>query len=73
MIANSTSVQQVFGKVTRRFDNLFERRAFFMHYLMSRTEEMDLMIAREDLNTLDDLYDEVKLESSSRRESKVGS
>lgn len=67
VISNTTSVQQVFGKVTRRFDSLFERRAFVQHYYTSRTEEMDLMLAREDLRTLDDLYNEVKLESSAQR------
>ena len=34
------------------------------HYILSRTEEMDLSLAREDLNTLHEFYNEVKAESS---------
>jgi len=41
-ISNSTSVQQVFGRICQRFDTLFERRAFVKHYLLSRTEELEL-------------------------------
>mmetsp|Transcript_3424 Transcript_3424/g.4531 ORF Transcript_3424/g.4531 Transcript_3424/m.4531 type:complete len:81 (+) Transcript_3424:681-923(+) len=65
MISNSTSVQQVFGRVCQRYDKLFERRAFMKHYIMSRTEEMEMMLAREDLTTLSDFYDEIKAEKSS--------
>lgn len=35
------------------------------HYIMTRTEEMELMLAREDLKTLSDFYDEIKAEKSS--------
>ena len=34
------------------------------HYILSRTEEMDMCMAREDLRTLDEFYDEIKAESS---------
>ena len=67
MISNSTSVQQVFGRICHRFDNLFERRAFMKHYILSRTEEMELSLAREDLNTLHEFYDEVKAETSKQK------
>ena len=46
---------------------MFERRAFMKHYILSRTEEMDLSLAREDLNTLHEFYNEVKAESSKQR------
>lgn len=62
MIANTTSVQQVFGRICQRFDNLFCRRAFVNHYIMSNTEELELQLAREDLNTLSGFYDEIKSE-----------
>ena len=32
---------------------------------MSRTEELELMLAREDMRTLNDFYDEIKAEKSS--------
>ena len=65
LISNSTSVQQVFGRVCQRFDKMFEHRAFMKHYIMSRTEEMELSLAREDLTTLHEFYDEIKAEKSS--------
>lgn len=34
------------------------------HYIMSQTEEMELMLAREDMKTLKDFYDEIKAEKS---------
>ena len=37
------------------------------HYILSRTEEMDMRIAREDLDTLHEFYDEIKAESSKQR------
>ena len=64
LISNSTSVQQVFGRVCTRFDKLFSRRAFMKHYILSRTEEMDMIMAREDLSTLHEFYDEIKAEST---------
>lgn len=67
MIANSTSVQQVFGRIYQRFDKLFERRAFTKHYIKDRIEELELQMAREDLNTLNDFYDEVKSENALAR------
>ena len=41
------------------------------HYILSRTEEMDLSLAREDLNTLHEFYDEVKAEPSRERSNRV--
>ena len=34
------------------------------HYILSRTEEMEMIMAREDLNTLHEFYDEIKAEKS---------
>ena len=64
LISNSTAVQQVFGRVCNRFDRLFAERAFLNHYIMSRTEEMELIMAREDMTTLKEFYDEIKAEKS---------
>ena len=41
------------------------------HYILSRTEEMDLQLAREDLNTLNEFYDEVKAEPTNRRANRI--
>lgn len=43
---------------------MFSRRAFINHYIMSNTEELELQLAREDLNTLSGFYDEIKAEGS---------
>lgn len=37
------------------------------HYILSRTEEMDMIMAREDLRTLHEFYDEIKAESTKQR------
>ena len=71
LISNSTAVQQVFGRICQRFDALYERRAFMKHYILSRTEEMDMSLAREDLNTLHEFYDEVKAEKSKHRSNRI--
>ena len=54
----------MFDRVCHRFDRLFAERAFLNHYIMSRTEEMELIMAREDMTTLKDFYDEIKAEKS---------
>lgn len=41
------------------------------HYIVSRTEEMDLSLAREDLNTLHEFYDEVKAEPSKQKSNRI--
>ena len=41
------------------------------HYILSRTEEMDMSLAREDLNTLHEFYDEVKAEKSKHRSNRI--
>ena len=71
MISNSTSVQQVFGRICHRFDNLFSRRAFMKHYIFDRIEEMDLHLAREDMNTLNEFYDEIKAEPALQRANRM--
>lgn len=61
----------MFGRICQRFDKLFDKRAFMKHCILSRMDEMDLQLAREDLNTLNDFYDEIKAEPERRRANRV--
>ena len=52
----------MFNRVCKRFDPLLKKRAFLKHYSMSNTDYEELALAREDLRTLNDFYEEVKTE-----------
>ena len=41
------------------------------HYILSRIEEMDLHLAREDMNTLNEFYDEIKAEPALQRANRI--
>ena len=41
------------------------------HYIFDNIEEMDLHLAREDMNTLNDFYDEIKAEPALQRANRI--
>ena len=41
------------------------------HYIFDRIEEMDLHLAREDMNTLNEFYDEIKAEPALQRANRI--
>ena len=62
LVQNSTPVQQVFGRINRRFDKLYEKRAFMSHFNMSNTDDMELEMAKTDLGSLSELYGQIRKE-----------
>ena len=41
------------------------------HFIFDRIEEMDLHLAREDMNTLNEFYDEIKAEPALQRANRI--
>ena len=56
MIANSTAIQQVFKRITDKFDGMFSRKAYIHWYVKTGMEEGELYQARQNLEMLEEDY-----------------
>jgi tubulin alpha len=53
MVANSTCIMDVIGRMNHKFDLLKSKRAFIHHFVGSGMEEGELHEAQEDLKALE--------------------
>ncbi|ELP90078.1 tubulin alpha-1 chain, putative [Entamoeba invadens IP1] len=63
MLANHTSMCQVFGKVNQNFDQMYGRRAFIHHYAEFGMEENEFIEARQDMFDLETEYANLALDN----------
>jgi tubulin alpha len=52
MIANTTAIGEVMGRIGKRFDLMHRKRAFVHHYVGQGMEEAEIAEARENLAAL---------------------
>ena len=72
MIANSTCIQDVIGRMNSKFGIMAKKRAFVHHYVGAGMEESELQEAQDDLLALEKDYTELNIPSNEWEEQNRG-
>ena len=67
LLANTTSVQQVFKRILANFKVMFRKKAFLHFYINEGMDEMEFTEAESNLSDLVSEYQNSQDESSSKR------